>query len=212
MCEYDKKHHIDLVEAQILRMSENSKQMKTWCFALVTGVVGIYVQTNNWRFLWIGFIAIFLFAWLDAYYLLLEQKFRCVYNDIVGLKNEDEEKVSIPDYGMPIHAYKKGFKKHLKPVLSMSILPFYLIAIIVLAVLLIFNPATEKKDDDIQKIQLVNSSISLETKSPLKMKGVDSVWLKTSTPIETIVKIDDTLLVKNFNKCVKYVSVPCGKE
>lgn len=71
MCEYDKKHHIDLVEAQILRMSENSKQMKTWCFALVTGAVGIYVQTNNWNFLWIGFIAIFLFAWLDAYYLLL---------------------------------------------------------------------------------------------------------------------------------------------
>lgn len=212
MCEYDKKHHIDLVEAQILRMSENSKQMKTWCFALVTGAVGIYVQTNNWNFLWIGFIAIFLFAWLDAYYLLLEQKFRCVYNDIVGLKNEDEEKVSIPDYGMPIYEYKKGLKKHLMPVRSLSIWPFYLIAIIVLAILLKFDPATEKKDDNIQKIQLVNSSINLETISPLKMNGIDSVWVKTSAPIETIVKIDDTLLVKNFNKCIKYVSVPCGKE
>ena len=212
MCEYDKKHHIDLVEAQILRMSENSKQMKTWCFALVTGVVGIYVQTNNWNFLWIGLIAVFLFAWLDAYYLLLEQKFRCVYNDIVGLKNEDEEKVSIPDYGMPIYEYKKGLKKHLMPVRSLSIWPFYLIALIILAVLLIFDPATGKKDDDIKKIQLVNSSINLEAVSPLKTHGTDSVWVKTSAPIETIVKIDDTLLVKNFNKCIKYVSVPCGKE
>ena len=156
MCEYDKKHHIDLVETQILRMSENSKQMKTWCFALVTGVVGIYVQTNNWRFLWIGFIAIFLFAWLDAYYLLLERKFRCVYKDIV--------RDAISPYDMPLDNYKKGVKNHLDPIFSVSIWPFYLIAIIVLAILLKFDPATEKKDDNIQKIQLVNSSINLETK------------------------------------------------
>ena len=204
MCEYDKKHHIDLVETQILRMSENSKQMKTWCFALVTGVVGIYVQTNNWRFLWIGFIAIFLFAWLDAYYLLLERKFRCVYKDIV--------RDAISPYDMPLDNYKKGVKNHLDPIISVSIWPFYLIAIIVLALLLKFDPATEKKDDNIQKIQLVNSSINLETISPLKMNGIDSVWVKTSAPIETIVKIDDTLLVKNFNKCVKYVSVPCQQK
>lgn len=204
MCEYDKKHHIDLVETQILRMSENSKQMKTWCFALVTGVVGIYVQTNNWRFLWIGFIAIFLFAWLDAYYLLLERKFRCVYKDIV--------RDAISPYDMPLDNYKKGVKNHLDPIISVSIWPFYLIAIIVLAILLKFDPATEKKDDNIQKIQLVNSSINLETISPLKMNGIDSVWVKTSAPIETIVKIDDTLLVKNFNKCVKYVSVPCQQK
>lgn len=204
MCEYDKKHHIDLVEAQILRMSENSKQMKTWCFALVTGAVGIYVQTNNWRFLWIGFIAIFLFAWLDAYYLLLERKFRCVYKDIV--------RDAISPYDMPLDNYKKGVKNHLDPIISVSIWPFYLIAIIVLAILLKFDPATEKKDDNIQKIQLVNSSINLETISPLKMNGIDSVWVKTSAPIETIVKIDDTLLVKNFNKCVKYVSVPCQQK
>lgn len=204
MCEYDKKHHIDLVEAQILRMSENSKQMKTWCFALVTGVVGIYVQTNNWRFLWIGFIAIFLFAWLDAYYLLLERKFRCVYKDIVG--------DAISPYDMPLDNYQKGVKNHLDPITSVSIWPFYLIAIIVLAILLKFDPATGKKDDNIQKIQLVNSSINLETTSPLKMNGFDSVWVKTSAPIQTIVKIDDTLLVKNFNKCVKYVSVPCANK
>lgn len=204
MCEYDKKHHIDLVEAQILRMSENSKQMKTWCFALVTGAVGIYVQTNNWRFLWIGFIAIFLFAWLDAYYLLLERKFRCVYKDIVG--------DVISPYDMPLDKYKKGFKNHFAPIFSVSIWPFYLIAIIVLAILLKFDPATGKKDDDIQKIQLVNSSINLETISPLKMNGIDSIWVKTSAPIETIVKIDDTLLVKNFNKCVKYVSAPCQQK
>lgn len=204
MCEYDKKHHIDLVEAQILRMSENSKQMKTWCFALVTGVVGIYVQTNNWRFLWIGFIAIFLFAWLDAYYLLLERKFRCVYKDIV--------RDAISPYDMPLDNYKKGVKNHLDPIISVSIWPFYLIAIIVLAILLKFDPATEKKDDNIQKIQLVNSSINLETISPLKVNGIDSVWVKTSAPIETIVKIDDTLLVKNFNKCVKYASVPCQQK
>ena len=106
----NKRHHIDLVEAQILRMSENSKQMKTWCFALITGIIGIYVQTCNQNFLWIGIITILLFAWLDAYYLLLERKFRCVYNDIAGLRNEGEKTHSILLYGMPIHEYKKGIK------------------------------------------------------------------------------------------------------
>lgn len=53
--DYDVKHHIDLVEAQILRMSENSKQMKSWSIALISGVVGVYMQTGNWAILWIGF-------------------------------------------------------------------------------------------------------------------------------------------------------------
>lgn len=139
--EENKRHHIDLVEAQILRMNDNSKQMKAWCFALVTGIISIYVQTCNWNFLWIGLITILLFAWLDAYYLLLERKFRCLYNDIVGLTNKDEKKLSIPPYGMPIHEYKKGVKKHLAPIVSISIFPFYMIAIIIVIFLLVLNPA-----------------------------------------------------------------------
>ncbi len=210
MCEYDKKHHIDLVEAQILRMSENSKQMKTWCIALVSGVVGIYVQTGNWFLLWIGVAIIVLFAWMDAYYLLIERQFRCVYNDIVGIKNDGEVRQRIPPYGMPRRKYKKGFWKHLAPIISFSIWPIYLAAIIAVGLLLYNNP--EKSKSETQKIQLTDSSITIGVSTPIVTQGKDSLWLKTDSPIEANIKIDDTLLVKNFNRCVKYVSIPCTNK
>jgi hypothetical protein len=210
MCEYDKKHHIDLVEAQILRMSENSKQMKTWCIALVSGIIGIYVQIGNSSLLWIGFAIILLFAWMDAYYLLIERQFRCIYNDIVGVENEGENRQSIPPYGMPRRMYKKGFWKHLAPIISFSIWPLYLTALIAVGVLLIVDPVN--RQENIQKIKLTDSSIKVGITSPVITHGNDTIWLKTENPIDFNMKIDDTLLVKNFNKCVKYVSIPCANK
>jgi hypothetical protein len=208
----NKRHHIDLVEAQILRMSENSKQMKTWCFALITGIIGIYVQTCNQNFLWIGIITILLFAWLDAYYLLLERKFRCVYNDIAGLRNEGEKTHSILLYGMPIHEYKKGIKEHLAPITSISIFPFYLIALAVVIVLLALNPV--KKQDDIVKIQLTNSAISINAPHPIKIQGNDSIKIADMESLRLFLKSKDTLYVKNLGNSKNHSSIsrPYAKE
>lgn len=215
MCDYDIKHHIDLVEAQISRMSDNSKQMKTWCIALVSGIVGIYMQTGNWFLLWIGFAIIILFAWMDAYYLFIERQFRCVYNDIVGIGNkkdgcEDIEKKEIPPYGMPRKEYKKGFKNHVSPIVSFSIWPIYSVALIAVICLLCCNP--KENDNTIQKIQLTGSTINLETAAPMLIREDNSVGFKTDDSINVNVKVNDSLLVKNFNKCVKYVSMPCANR
>ena len=199
----EKRHHIDLVEAQILRMSENSKQMKTWCFALVTGIIGIYVQTSNTYFLCIGFVTIALFAWLDAYYLLLERKFRCVYNDIVGLTNRGEKKLDVSLYGMPIHEYKKGFLNHIAPITSISILPFYSIAIIILGILLILDPTISRNQNDVQKIQLVDSTVSIDIPTPVTTRGKDSVWMQLDNTINANIKFDDTISVKTLSNTPK---------
>lgn len=208
----EKRHHIDLVESQILRMSENSKQMKTWCFALITGIIGIYVQTCNHNFLWIGVITILLFAWLDAYYLLLERKFRCLYNDIAGLRNDGGKPHSIPLYGMPIHEYKKGIKEHLAPITSVSIFPFYLIALAVVLVLLALNPV--KKQDDMVKIQLTNSAISINAPHPIKIQGNDSIKIADMESLKLFLKSEDTLYVKNLgnSKNQSSISRPNAKE
>lgn len=197
----EKQHHIDLIEAQILRMSENSKQMKTWCIALVSGVIGIYVQTGNRFVLLIGLGVAVLFAWLDAYYLLIERKFRCVYNDVVGLENKGEEKHEIDLYAMPLDLYKNGFINHVSPVWSFSVWPFYAVALIAVVVLLIFNPI--KKEDDAQKIQLTDSSIKIETPSALKVHGIDSVWVNNVDLVKVNIGAKDTLYVKSYNKKVK---------
>lgn len=204
------KHHIDLIETQILRMSENSKQMKTWCIALISGVVGVYMQTGNWAILWIGIAITILFAWMDAYYLLIERQFRCVYNDVIGVgnkKNEYVEKKEIPLYAMPRGDYKKGFWNHLSPIWSFSIFPIYLSTLVAIILLLCFDPG--KKECDIQKIQLTDSSIDIKTTSPIIVDGKDSVWLDLADSANVNVNLRDSLLVKNFNKCVKYVSSPC---
>ena len=42
----DQRKHIDIIESTITRMSENSKQMKEWCIALVTVLVGISITAK----------------------------------------------------------------------------------------------------------------------------------------------------------------------
>lgn len=197
----EKQHHVDIIETQILRMSENSKQMKTWCIALVSGIIGIYVQTGNWFVLLIGLGVVVLFTWLDAYYLLIERKFRCVYNDVVGLKNKGEVKHEIDAYAMPLGFYKQGFINHVAPVVSFSVWPFYLAALIAVVVLLICNPV--KKEDYAQKVQLVDSSIKVDVQSPLNIYGTDSVWVNNVDSVKVNISAKDTLYVKCFNKKVK---------
>ena len=47
----DERKYIDIIESIITRMSDNSKQMKEWCIALVTGLIGISFSIKFFVFL-----------------------------------------------------------------------------------------------------------------------------------------------------------------
>lgn len=92
--------YIQLLQENISRMNQNCMQCKTWCVALVTGILTVVATTQKTDLLFIG-MAITLGAYLlDASYLRLEKNFRCFEKRLVDeLKkgNEADDK-SIEKY------------------------------------------------------------------------------------------------------------------
>lgn len=97
--------YIQLLQENITRMNQNSMQCKTWCIALIAGILAVVATTQNEKLIFIG-MAIILGAYvLDCSYLRLEKNFRCFEKRLI-----DELKKEIPDEKM-VDQYLFDFKK-----------------------------------------------------------------------------------------------------
>ena len=86
---YGKKiKHLEMIQAIITRMAQNSFMIKGWALTLVVAMVAFVPKTAG-LFVPIVLVPILIFALLDAYYLRLERRYRKLY-DIVS-KKEDAE-------------------------------------------------------------------------------------------------------------------------
>lgn len=86
----DKKiKHLEMIQAVIQRMANNSFQLKGWAVTLV-GIIGaLSTQDDDKRFFLLAFIPIIAFWGLDSFYLQLERKFTTLYKNVAA-KKEDE--------------------------------------------------------------------------------------------------------------------------
>ena len=173
----DQRKHIEIIEATITRMSDNSKQMKEWCVALITGLVGAYAAVKIIWLLIIALLVIFLFRHLDAFYLMQERRYRHLYNDVVGAGNEGHSAEEIPLYSMSTEKYK-DIETPKSAVKSPSIRTFYWILFggMVTLSTLIFCTTPNNEDN---KIKIGNESISLkiDVNQPLKIR-LDEEYLQ----------------------------------
>ena len=97
--------YIQLLQENITRMNQNSMQCKTWCIALIAGILAVVATTQNANLLFIA-IAIVLGSYiLDSSYLRLEKNFRCFEKRLI-----DELKKETPDDKL-VNQYLFDFKK-----------------------------------------------------------------------------------------------------
>jgi len=85
-------------------MNTNSFQIKGMTIAIVSALLAIYASTANLAFVFLSIAPTILFWFLDSYYLQQERKFRGVYNNVCGLKND----VEVKPYEMPIQKFQGG--------------------------------------------------------------------------------------------------------
>lgn len=123
------RQHLDFIQSSIARMNSCSFQMKGWAGTIVAALLALCAAIkpclDNPLPLLVasGVIPLVAFACLDAYYLMLERRFRKIYNEVVG---QDEIGAKIPPYAMPLSDYSKGRCSFWGALLSASILGFYL--------------------------------------------------------------------------------------
>ena len=136
--------YLGILQSVINRMAASSAGCKTWCITLVSAIAVIVAGKSDSSQIWIALIPIFLFLFLDAYYLSMERRFRGSYNEFI--KKLHSEKAEIED--VFIVSPKGGFWKTIievvKALVSLSIFPFYgLLVVMLWFVCVIIQPVSE---------------------------------------------------------------------
>jgi len=98
----DQIKHLEFIQAVITRMNANSFQLKGWSIAIVSALLALYANSNNVIYIFVAIIPTLLFWGLDAYYLQQERKFRGVYNNVSGLKNDTKIQKNLLTLSHPI--------------------------------------------------------------------------------------------------------------
>lgn len=124
----NKRNHLLMIQEIINRMARNSFAIKGWAIGIMIAVYAFAGESTHKAVL-ITLIPLIVFWILDAYYLMLERKFRALYDD-VRLKGEKDV-----DFNMNFNEIKLNMKDIQKYslfqiLLSKSIMPFYLVCII----------------------------------------------------------------------------------
>lgn len=131
----NKRLHLRMIEDVISRMGSNSFLIKGWSLTAMGGLVTLYIANmqKKWAY-YLLFLCLFvcvLFWMSDAYYLLLERKFRKLYDEVA---QKDEEEI---DFSMKVDSHEKFAGCLFRPIFLKS----YLIIFIALLVLIyIFKP------------------------------------------------------------------------
>lgn len=117
--------YLVILQNVISRMATNSASCKTWCITIVSAILVVIADKSKPDYVLIALIPIFLFLFLDAYYLGLERAFRELYNTFIKKLHTEEASIEdtfmvSPDGGT-IHILILAFKS----LFSISVLPFY---------------------------------------------------------------------------------------
>lgn len=120
-----KLKHLEFIHNTINRMSTNSFFIKGWCVTIVAALFALAEKDIITNFIFISYFVLFVFWFLNGFFLQLERKFRSLY-DVVRLKSEEEI-----DFSMDISIYNSHFNSFFSALSSKSLLLFYFPLLIV---------------------------------------------------------------------------------
>lgn len=88
-----KLEHLKMLQAVITRMAGNSFQVKTWCITLTSALLAL--SAKDARFMvFVAYLPVLMFWWLDAFFLRQERLFRELY-DLVRINDQEESDFSM---------------------------------------------------------------------------------------------------------------------
>lgn len=135
MADEKKIKHLELIQAVINRLANNSFLVKGWCVTLVAAILGLLSKDSNKRLIITVYFPIVMFWILDSYFLYQEKLFRNLYNQI---RNRDNDQI---DFSMNAHEINENKISWIDSFLSSTMLLFYGVMSLIsfLAIALFFN-------------------------------------------------------------------------
>lgn len=118
---------IDLIQACINRMAQNSLSCKSWCLTLIAGAFALVPENINKWYICVVMLCVDLCFWvLDSFYLLQERLYRDKYEWVIQKRLEGNRDFLYDLNPNNENMYLEDKKRNLmKVMISKSILPIY---------------------------------------------------------------------------------------
>ncbi len=133
MSDISNKHkHLEFIQTSISRMSGNLFLLKGWSVTLIAALFALAAKDTNKAYIVVAYFPLFIFWFLDGYFLSMERRFRSLYEHVRQLKEEDI------DFSMSTEPYKSDPRNRwLSTLFSRTLFPYY-ITLALLMILLSF--------------------------------------------------------------------------
>lgn len=115
-----KVEHLKLIQTVVGRMASNSFLLRGWTATLVAALFAFGAKDADKVFVLIAWVPLLVFAGLDAYYLMMEQRFRDLYNSVAAAPDDTPT-----NFSMDVTAYQQN-RTWAKAVQSKTIKWYYL--------------------------------------------------------------------------------------
>ena len=124
----NKTSHLQMIQGIITRMGQNSFQIKGWSIGIMIAIFSFAGKQSDIRCILFTIMPLVVMWFLDTYYLVLERKFRLLYDDVRTRKREI-------DFDMDFNSIKLDVGNHYKisffrVLISTTEIAFYLTCII----------------------------------------------------------------------------------
>lgn len=85
-----KLEHLKMLQAVITRMASNSFMVKGWCVTLVSALIALSAKDAKYM-VFVAFLPVLMFWWLDAFFLRQERLFRKLYDGVRENGKDDSD-------------------------------------------------------------------------------------------------------------------------
>lgn len=111
--------HLEMIQAVINRMNQNSFMLKGWSVVLISALFALAASGSNTGFVYLAYFPAIVFWVLDAYFLWQEKLFRALYDHVRAL---DEETI---DFAMDTSNFKASTDSWTEVMFSKTLLLFH---------------------------------------------------------------------------------------
>lgn len=134
MSDISNKHkHLEFIQASISRMSGNLFLLKGWSVTLIAALFALAAKDTNKAYIVVAYFPLFIFWFLDGYFLAMERRFRSLYDHVRQLKEEDI------DFSMNTDSYKVDQRNQwIWALFSRTLFPYYVTLALLMILLSLF--------------------------------------------------------------------------
>ena len=118
--------HLNMIQGIISRMGNNAFSLKQWAVGIMIAIYAFAGENAILRNLKIKELIVFWF--LDSYYLMIERKYRCLYDEV---RKKKEKNIDFNMNTNLINVKMKNINNYclIKVAFSKTIWPFYIVCI-----------------------------------------------------------------------------------